>query len=228
MIRNLVFFSLLWTSLMLSILLFIPVGLIYLLAGSVAARNFAGRCTHIWGKFVVFISGVRLILEGKENLSDTPPVVILSNHQSYMDIPIFMSIYPFPLSFTAKKELMKVPLINLWIRLLGCDLIDRKRPRSVFRKVREDLGQGSSSTRLFFPEGTRSRGPETGTINRGFMRMVTAAEVPVQPVRIEGSYRLYEEKGRIFPGEVIVSLFPVSHQYPENELEKMLSGEKKD
>jgi 1-acyl-sn-glycerol-3-phosphate acyltransferase len=224
--RNLVFFTLLWTSLLVSILLLIPYGLLFIIRGRGAAQSYAGYCTHYWGKFVVFISGSRITVENPVSITERPPSVILSNHQSYMDIPILMSIYPFPLSFIAKKDLIRMPFINIWILVLGCDLMDRRKPLRIFRKVGRELEKGSGKTHLFFPEGTRSKSALTGRINGGLIRIALDSGVTVQPVRIDGSYRIFEERGRITPAEVKVRLFKASDNYSQKEVKELISGER--
>ncbi len=224
MLRNLVFFTLLWFSLLLSILLFIPFGIVWILGGREPAHRFAGLCTHYWGKYVLFLSGTRLEVEEKKYPPGLPPDLVLSNHQSYMDIPVLMSLFRFPLSFVAKKELIRLPFINLWILALDCDLIERKMPAAVFRKMQSEVYPDRGKTRLIFPEGTRSQSAEVGKIHEGLIRMATEKGLRILPVHIQGSYQIFEEKGKIRPGRVSIRIFPVSDKYDLSGLKDMLSG----
>lgn len=225
MLRNSVFFVLLWFSLFLSLLLFLPYGIIRLAGGRKPALRFAGFCTHYWGRYVLLLSGVRLEIEGREHLPEFPPEVILSNHQSYLDVPVLMSIFRYPLSFLAKRELIRIPLINLWLLALECDLIDRTRPSAVFRKIQSAADRSHGKTRLFFPEGTRSKTARVGEIHEGLIRMVTINEMRILPVHIQDSYKIFEEKGKIQPARVVIRIFPVSEKYDISTLKAMISGD---
>jgi 1-acyl-sn-glycerol-3-phosphate acyltransferase len=75
-------------------------------------------------------------------------------------------------------------------------MIERDDPRSTLRAFREGeewLRQGFSL--VIFPEGTRSRSDAMGEFKKGSLRMATQTGLPIVPVSLSGSWRLFEEKG---------------------------------
>ncbi len=151
-----------------------------------------------WSGEVLDRFGWKAEVEGAENLPGSGPVVVISNHQSYVDIPAIMNVMPFQVGFVAKAELGKIPVFSKWITRTRGLLIDRGDARSSLKTISEGaelVKQGFSM--CIFPEGTRSRGPVPGEFKAGSLKLATKARCPVLPVTISGTYRLYEETGNI-------------------------------
>ncbi|MFW5820704.1 MAG: lysophospholipid acyltransferase family protein, partial [Bacteroidota bacterium] len=101
MIRTFFFFFIVWLSLILSILLFIPFPVFYLAGSRNLKRKYVWFWAHHWSAFVIYLSGSEINISGKELIPDKSPFVILSNHQGIMDIPVLIAVFPYPLSFVA-------------------------------------------------------------------------------------------------------------------------------
>jgi len=56
-------------------------------------------------KTVLFIVGVKVKIEGKENIKKGENYLVASNHQSIFDIPVVGSVLPIDIKMFAKKEL---------------------------------------------------------------------------------------------------------------------------
>jgi 1-acyl-sn-glycerol-3-phosphate acyltransferase len=125
-----------------------------------------------------------------------------------MDIPVLMTLFPWPLSFVAKKELLKAPIINLWILALDCVILDRQKPFDSFRRISERLQKKGKNPVIIFPEGTRSRGKNEGKWKQGGIKLIKEAGIPIVKVKIEGSYKIWEENARISPADVWVEIYP--------------------
>lgn len=88
-----------------------------------------------------------------------------------------------------------------------------------------------------FPEGTRSKGGPVAEFKGGAFRAATSAKVPVVPVTIDGTWHLFEERGRIHGGTVRVVIHPpiptagMSRQQvrelPEQVRQQIISGMQK-
>ena len=95
-------------------------------------------------------------VEGLENLAHTP-AVILSKHQSTWETLALQVVYQ-PLTWVAKKELMRVPLFGWGLALLRPIAIDRAAGRKAMEQIIEQgtdrLESGISV--VVFPEGTRT------------------------------------------------------------------------
>jgi 1-acyl-sn-glycerol-3-phosphate acyltransferase len=134
-----------------------------------------------------------------ENLDHIPegPVFFVSNHQGNVDIVVFMAaVTTKQHGFVAKKELESIPYFGKWVPRIRSLMIERDSARATllaFKEGAEWLKQGYSL--VIFPEGTRSRGDNMGEFKKGSLHMAIKAGVPIVPVSISGSWRIFEEKG---------------------------------
>ena len=160
--------------------------------------------TTTWGGGIVKKYKIKLEISGIQNFPEGP-VLFVSNHQGYADIPIFGAVITTKqIGFVAKSTLGKIPMFGEWIRDVRSIFIERVDARSSLKTIEEGielLNQGFSL--VVFPEGTRSRGPNMGEFKRGSLRLATKSGVPIIPVTINGSYHVYEDLGYVHPGAVV-------------------------
>ncbi len=106
-----------------------------------------GRAQHgiarLWARCGVWSSLSRLKVEGAENLSKHRVAVYAPNHTSYMDIPVVFAALPFQFRILAKKELWRWPFIGWYLRALGADADQHRKPT---RDAREPgrCGEGAA------------------------------------------------------------------------------------
>lgn len=130
--------------------------------------------------------GVRVRVRGAP--AQGRPLLILSNHVSWLDIPVVGSLTP--LFFVAKSEVAGWPVIGLLARFQRTVFVDRQRRHAtgeVNREIAHRLQQGDPV--VLFAEGTSSDGNRVlpfRTALVGAVREVfaTSAEVTVQPLSI--------------------------------------------
>ncbi len=162
-----------------------------------------------WGEAQVKKVGITLNVSKSEPLPEGP-VVFVSNHQSYWDIPIyFAAIREKQFGFVAKENLGKIPLFGSWIADIRSVFIKRDDARASLRAIEEGVGLLKKGYSLvIFPEGTRSKGAGMGEFKKGSLRLAVKAEVPIVPVTLNGTYRAYEEKGYVRPAVIDFSIHP--------------------
>lgn len=139
--------------------------------------------------------GFRIQLENKLAGPLPERYIVLSNHQSLLDIPIIMHVLPkgSHARFVAKQELgFGVPLISLLLRTSGHCLIRRRGDAlqamrtvtSMARRCRRE-----ATVPVVFPEGTRSRTGELGVFHAAGARKILDVEpLPVLVVAVDGGW----------------------------------------
>lgn len=175
--------------------------------GQEAADRYAVKKGHGWGKFVIGLAGLNIKVIGKENLpQDT--FLIVADHQSFLDIPVLLGIIDRPLGFVSKKEVEKVPILSFWMKRLHCVFMDRENIREAIKAINEgieNLKKGYSM--VIFPEGTRSKGKDIKEFKKGSLKLGTKANVPIVPITIEGTYKVWEEDhGLLKRADIIIQV----------------------
>lgn len=160
--------------------------------------------TTTWGQGIMKKYKITLNVFGLENIPEGP-VLFVSNHQGYADIPVFGAVITMKqIGFVAKNTLGKIPVFGEWIRDIRSVFIERDDARSSLKTMEEGaelLSKGFSL--VIFPEGTRSRGPEPGEFKKGSLRLAIKSGVPIVPVTLDGTYRVFEKKGYVEPGAFV-------------------------
>jgi len=115
------------------------------------------RISKAWMEFFLLTIGCKIVVKGKKYFIPKQNYIVVSNHSSYMDIPITTPQIPGPNKTIAKAELAKIPLFGL-IYSRGSVLVDRKSDRSrkeSYSKMKAVLEQGLHM--CIYPEGTRNK-----------------------------------------------------------------------
>jgi 1-acyl-sn-glycerol-3-phosphate acyltransferase len=122
--------------------------------------------------------------------------IVISNHQSMFDIPIFGALLSsnFP-KYVSKRSLGRwIPSVSYNLRRGGHVLIERSEGAAAVAAIRE-LGQrvhAGHVSAVIFPEGTRARRGALGEFRPGGTRALLeeAPTTPVVPMAIDESWRL--------------------------------------
>ena len=200
-----------------------------------AAGNFAERdrilapMVREWAQYVVRLTGKKTQVQvtGQENLPQNRAVLFVANHQSNLDIPVLLGYVEKPMAFVAKKELLRIPFLSGWMKLMQCVFLDRKNIRQSVKDMEEAVEKIKDGySLLIFPEGHRSKGAAHGQFKAGSFKLAFTAGVPVVPVSIDGTWRLLEGSGRLHSANVRVTIHPpVSTENLTKEDQHRIVGE---
>ena len=196
--------------LILYFLLSIPAFLIEWILGKFnpRARDYSSlRIVQAAFKIILFISGVKMTVIGKERIPRDKAVLYIGNHQSIFDIVTAYSECPNLTGFMAKKELERIPLLRVWMRYLYCLFVDRGNIRSGVKVVQESVDHIQKGVSVFvFPEGTRNKDGETmRPFKAGSFKAAQKTGCPIVLVSINNTRRIFEEKfPRLRPAHVVL------------------------
>lgn len=134
---------------------------------------------------------------GKENVPESGGVLLIANHQSYLD-PILVAVHlRRPVSFFAKSELFENKYFGWLIRNLHAFPV--KQGAGDVGAVKEAVARLKEGHVLnIYPEGSRTDDGNLLPIQPGVALIVRKAGVPIVPVIIDGSFDAWP-RTRKFP-----------------------------
>ena len=176
--------------------------------------------SHFWGPGLIWISGSRITVIGKENIVSDKNFIYCANHESLMDIPAVFTAVNVNLYFVAKRELQKIPFLGWFMTMVGMIFIDRGNKERAYESMRRagQLIKGGKNV-ISFPEGTRNKDGKMRVFKRGSFIMAQAGEISVVPIAIKGAREILPSgKFKMRPGHIIVKIGqPISGEcYKEN------------
>jgi 1-acyl-sn-glycerol-3-phosphate acyltransferase len=141
--------------------------------------------------------GIRLTVEGAGHVPRTGGAVIACNHVSYLDF-VFCGQAAVPsrrfVRFMCKESVFRHPVGGFLMRGMHHIPVDRSAGAGAFERALEALRSGEIVG--VFPEATISRSFTVKEFKTGATRMAAAAGVPLIPVAVWGSQRLYTKDHR--------------------------------
>jgi len=144
------------------------------------------------------ILGIDLEVAGLDRLDRKTPCVFMSNHLSFLDAPLLVTVIDWPVRFVVKRFVFRVPVLGLGMRFAGYVPLDKEGVGEGRKRIARaiELIKERRYSFLVYPEGTRS--PE-GTLlpfRRGGFFLALDAGAPIVPVSIRGTYELMPRGAR--------------------------------
>ena len=149
------------------------------------------------GRAITKIYPWRIEISGMENVEAGKAYVIVSNHQSFADIPL-ISCVPIDAKWIGKASLFRIPIAGWMMHASGDIPVERddtRKAAQAFLKGARTLRNGISV--MMFPEGTRSRDGQLLRFNDGPFRLAIREKAPILPLLVEGS-------GAVLPRNTVV------------------------
>ena len=144
--------------------------------------------TSFWASLYVWmVPAWKVSITGREKIDPKKTYVIVSNHQSLLDILVSFGLF-YPFKWVSKTEIFRIPFIGWNMSLNGYIRIkrgDKKSIRKVIRDCEKAIAKGSSV--FFFPEGTRSKTGQLGSFKLGAFILANKMKVPILAIAINGT-----------------------------------------
>ncbi len=163
---------------LLALIFFLPVLIAYLMK----KKEQRDKLVQIYCKWMLVIVGIKLRVHGK--LSEKRPLLVVSNHLTYMDIPVLAS--QLPMRFTPKSEIAKWPIIGFLCKITDSVFVDRRpgKVKETADALHEVLAKGEVLS--FFPESTTGNGVHVLPFKSSFFSLAESefagGKLMVQPI----------------------------------------------
>jgi 1-acyl-sn-glycerol-3-phosphate acyltransferase len=167
--------------------------------------TFSFKCLQTFARIFTTLM-FDLKVYGAHRIPQEGGVLLVSNHQSYLD-PVLVGVrIKRPLSYLAKSELFKFAPFAWLISSLGAFPV--KQGAGDVGAMKETIARLQEGHALnIYPEGTRTLDGELQPIEKGIALVVRKAKVPVVPVVIDGSFDAWPKGHKMFHASKIRILY---------------------
>ena len=140
---------------------------------------------------------LRVKIYGRENVPSTGGVLLVSNHQSYLD-PVFCGIrLKRDLYFLVRHTLYEGHFWGRIIKALNTIPVRRgEADLTAMRMVIKKLREGNAV--CLFPEGTRTKDGKISSFKPGFSLLCKRSQTAVIPIAIEGAFEAWPRTRKFF------------------------------
>src|SRR5688572_9234117 len=139
---------------------------------------------------VIFAVYFRWRVYNKERVPPSGPLILASNHSSFLDPPSVGTALDREINYLARESLFRFPIIGWLLREWNSVPVDREGGGARgLTTILERLRSGGAI--ILFPEGTRTRDGRLQPARAGIGLAVVKSNAPVVPVRVFGTYEAY-------------------------------------
>ena len=184
------------------------------------------RTMYSWAMFAmragVRAGGIRVVIQGAENIPSGESCIFLSNHVSNLDPPILLPAIPGMCSVFLKKSLMKAPFVGIAMRMAKYVPVSRGHSRAEAQQSVAIAADALHSVMhiFIFPEGTRSPDGNLLPFKKGAFFLAADTNAPMVPMVIQGTAQMLRKGSmKVFPGTATVRFLPAvrPQDFPSRE-----------
>ena len=183
----------------LGVLIAILAPIVWIPVALVPSRRLASLLSRAGARALLSLAGCRLTREGGASLAGTQPVLLASNHASYVDVLVLLALVPRDFVFAAKAEVGSWPFLGTLVRRAGHLTVERfdvSQSVADAGKLAPALEQGRSV--LLFPEGTFTAAAGLRPFRLGTFKAAVETGIPVVPLALRGT-RAILRAGQMVP-----------------------------
>jgi 1-acyl-sn-glycerol-3-phosphate acyltransferase len=162
-------------------------------------------------RVAIRVAGIRIQIQGKENVPAGRACIFMANHISYLDAPALMSNLPGRTVVFLKSSLMKIPILGYAFKLAHFIPVDRTgdvaEAQLAVGEAQRVLASGLHITT--FVEGMRSPDGRMLPFKKGPFYLAKDSGAPCVPISIFGSEKVLPvDSKRIHPGVAHIVFHP--------------------
>ena len=187
-----------WLFASVTALLLVPLALITLaISYPFDKRRYAIRMLYsFYSEMYLRINPLwKIRIEGRKKFQKDKIYVIISNHQSMLDIIVIQNLYRH-FRWVSKSENFAFPVLGWILKIAGDVCLERDNPNSyacLVRDCQKKLSSGNSI--IIFPEGTRTTDGEMNRFKEGAFRIAQLTHLPILPIIVDGTRNVLPKKG---------------------------------
>ncbi|MCK5350228.1 MAG: 1-acyl-sn-glycerol-3-phosphate acyltransferase, partial [Desulfobacula sp.] len=139
--------------------------------------------TSFWASLYIWCMPIWSVkITGRQKMDMKKSYVIVSNHQSQLDILVAFSLF-LPFKWVSKSEIFRIPLIG-WNMVLNRYIKLKRGDKKSIKKMMDEcekmISEGNSI--YFFPEGTRSKNGIIKPFKTGAFILAKKMKIPILPI----------------------------------------------
>jgi len=171
-------------------------------------KKYTSYLSRLWAKIILLLSIVNYNVEGIDKLILGKKYIIISNHQSFLDILVTFSLLPLNISFFTKKELFYIPIFGWALLAAGMVPVDRYNKEKSKKSVDSALKylKKTNLSILNYPEGTRTDFDNLGKFKKGGFILAIQSNIPILPISVIYNKNNVTNNIRLVVGDIIETL----------------------
>lgn len=136
----------------------------------------------------------RIRYSGTQNVPAEGAILVVSNHQSFLDPPLIGAGFPRMMNFMARQSLFKITPFAWLIRSFNAFPIDREGALGGIKETLRRLKRGEVV--VVFPEGARTADGEIAPFMPGFATLAVRSGAAILPAAMEGAFQVWPRTRR--------------------------------
>lgn len=175
-------------------------------------------------------AGIRIEVRGLEHVPADRQCIYMCNHVSNLDPPVALPLLPGRCSVLLKKELMRIPILGIAMRMGKFVPVERGSRREA---AQASVSAAADALRsglniLVFPEGTRSKDGRLSVFKKGPFFLAQQTQAPIIPVVLSGTQKMMRKGSiAITTGIAYVQLLPAIEPAQYETREELLKAVRK-
>lgn len=143
---------------------------------------------------------------GLENFKEGEPMICISNHQSFLDMPLIAQL-PWKMKWISKKEMFFIPVVGWLMFMTGQISINRSKGSKAAKKLDAAVPYIQKGNPLMiFPEGTRTKTGRIQTFKRGAFSLAFDNGFKILPMVINGTSDILPTGAKTFNSSGMLSI----------------------